>query len=195
MTADTPFLIFAAVMVGTPGPANMVALSAGARFGLRKCTGLILGLAGGKILLNIAMGAGLVAAIKDNPAVFGAAQWLSAAYMIWLAWQIAGAGMISRDVARPLTFRDGLIVHPLNPKAWAMTFGAFTQFTDPGAAWMPQVLVIIVGFAVMQLFFHTLWCAAGERIALLVAGKEAERILMISLGLIMLATLFWATAL
>ncbi len=194
MTLDTliPFLIFAAAMVSTPGPANMVALSAGARFGLRGCAGLIIGLTTGKVLLNIAMGAGLVAAIRAYPTVFEAAKWASAAYMIWLAWRIAGSSMMSRDVPNRLTFKDGVIVHPLNPKAWAMTLGAFTQFTDAAAPWTPQVLMIIAGFATMQLIFHTLWCAAGDRIASVVAGTKIERGLMITLGLATLATIIWA---
>lgn len=195
MTFDTliAFLVFAATMVGTPGPANMVALSAGARFGLRACFGLIAGLVTGKVLLNIAMGAGLVAALREYPMVFATAKWASAAYMVWLAWRIAGSSMTAQEATRPLAFRDGIVVHPLNPKAWIMTLGAFTQFTDTGQAWTPQVLTIITGFAAMQIIFHTIWCAAGDRIASVVAGTPKERVLMITLGVLMLATIVWAT--
>lgn len=189
----TAFLIFAAAMVGTPGPANMVALSAGARFGLLACIELIAGLVAGKVLLNIAMGAGLVVAIREYPTAFMTAKWASAAYMVWLAWRIAGSSIAMREATRPLTFRDGIIVHPLNPKAWVMTLGAFTQFTDSGQAWTPQVLMIIAGFAAMQILFHTIWCAAGDRIASVVAGTPIERVLMVTLGVLMLATIVWAT--
>jgi len=186
------FLVFAAAMVGTPGPANMVALSAGARFGLKACVGLILGLITGKVILNIAMGMGLVAMIRDYPLAFMTAKWASAAYMVWLAWRIAGSSMVPCEASRPLTFRDGVIVHPLNPKAWAMTLGAFTQFTDAELAWVPQVLGIMAGFAVTQIIFHTLWCAVGDRIASIVAGTARERLLMMVLGLITLTTIVWA---
>ena len=47
--ATTSFLIFAASQVGTPGPANMVLLGTGARFGFRAALpfvgGVILGVA------------------------------------------------------------------------------------------------------------------------------------------------------
>jgi len=186
------FLIFAAAMVGTPGPANMVALSAGARFGLRDCIGLILGLTAGKILLNIMMGAGLVAVIREYPLAFATARWASAAYMVWLAWRIAGSSLVARETHQQLTFMDGIVVHPLNPKAWAMTLGAFTQFTNVDQPWLPQVLAVIAGFAGMQLVFHTLWCAAGDRIASIVTGTRLERMLMIALGFLMLASIVWA---
>ena len=74
-----------------------------------------------------------------------------------------------------------------------MTLGAFTQFTDSGQAWTPQVLMIIAGFAAMQILFHTIWCAAGDRIASVVAGTPIERVLMVTLGVLMLATIVWAT--
>ncbi len=186
------FLLFASAMVGTPGPANMVALAAGARFGLRACLGLVFGLIVGKALLNIAMGAGLIAAIRDNPTIFAAAKWASAAYMVWLAWRIAGSSMVPGEAAKRLTFRDGVVVHPLNPKAWAMTITAFTQFTVADAPWLPQVLTIMAGFAAVQLVFHSLWCAAGARIAAVVAGTRAERALMIALGVLTLLTVIWA---
>lgn len=194
MTPETlsAFLLFAALMVGTPGPASMIALSAGARFGVRACIGLIGGMIAGKFLLIAALGAGLFGVLQGAPILFEAMRWASFAYMVWLSWRIAGMSMTAREAQRPLGFADGVIVHPLNPKAWAMITTALTQFTDLQAAWWPQVVAIMLGFAAMQSVFHTLWCAAGERIAALVAGTKVERGLMIALGLATLATLIWA---
>ena len=50
---------FIILMVGTPGPANLLAMSAGSQFGFYKCLPFNFGLTLGKILLNIAMGLGL----------------------------------------------------------------------------------------------------------------------------------------
>ena len=54
------FLIFAAAMVGTPGPANMVLLSAGARFGLRRALPFVAGVLLGKQLIIWPIGFGLM---------------------------------------------------------------------------------------------------------------------------------------
>ena len=51
---------FIAFMVGTPGPANLLAMLAGVRQGLRGCIGFISGLVFGKILLNLLIGLVLV---------------------------------------------------------------------------------------------------------------------------------------
>ena len=58
MTAYFALLGFIAFMVGTPGPANLLAMLAGVRQGLRDCIGFICGLVFGKILLNLLIGFG-----------------------------------------------------------------------------------------------------------------------------------------
>ena len=51
-------LVFVLLMVGTPGPANMLAMIGGARLGLRECLGFIAGLTVGKIGVNVLFGVG-----------------------------------------------------------------------------------------------------------------------------------------
>ena len=50
---------FIILMVGTPGPANLLAMSVGARYGFLKCVSFNIGLTLGKVFLNLAMGFGL----------------------------------------------------------------------------------------------------------------------------------------
>ena len=47
------FIIFVA---GTPGPANLLAMLAGAQKGFKPCIGFIIGLVAGKIPLDILVG-------------------------------------------------------------------------------------------------------------------------------------------
>ena len=56
-----PFLTFAVSQVGTPGPANMVLLATGARFGLRRALPFVAGVALGKQLIIWPLGLGLMA--------------------------------------------------------------------------------------------------------------------------------------
>ncbi|MGJ8612017.1 MAG: LysE family translocator, partial [Octadecabacter sp.] len=59
--AILPFLTFAASQVGTPGPANMILLTTGARFGLRRALPFVAGVALGKQLIIWPLGFGLMA--------------------------------------------------------------------------------------------------------------------------------------
>ena len=52
-------LTFVVFMVGTPGPANLVVMIVGARYGVRRSFGFIAGLIAGKAFLNLFIGFGL----------------------------------------------------------------------------------------------------------------------------------------
>ena len=66
-------------------------------------------------------------------------------------------------------FFNGLLVHPLNPKGWAMVIAAYTQFTSFGSAsltsnWALEVLIIASTFFLIQSVSHSVWCWAGSLI-------------------------------
>ena len=50
-----PLFMFVVVMVGTPGPANMVLMTAGASFGFSRAIPFLCGVTCGKLLLNLMM--------------------------------------------------------------------------------------------------------------------------------------------
>lgn len=174
-----PFAVFAAAMIGTPGPANMVLLTAGARFGLRAALPFVAGVALGKQLVIWPMGFGLLAVLTQLPWLFLALKYASVAYILYLAWRIAGARIAPGMAPQaPPRFADGLIVHPLNPKAWAMISAGFTSYVDVGTPALTATLSIAACLLAVQILMHPLWCWGGERLAAAISGHRAERVLM-----------------
>ena len=115
-------LVFVLLMVGTPGPANMLAMIGGARLGLAPCVGFIAGLTIGKVGVNVLFGVGLGLLLAEQAALLLALKLVSAAYLAWLAIQSWNPQVTDgQDSRKGLRFREGLIVHPLNPKAWVMS--------------------------------------------------------------------------
>ena len=80
-------LVFVLLMVGTPGPANMLAMIGGARLGLAPCVGFIAGLTIGKVGVNVLFGVGLGLLLAEQAALLLALKLVSAAYLAWLAIQ------------------------------------------------------------------------------------------------------------
>ncbi|MEO0936558.1 MAG: LysE family translocator [Pseudomonadota bacterium] len=190
--AVIPFAAFAASQVGTPGPANMALMATGARFGLRRALPFVAGVALGKQLIIWPIGFGLMELAAQYPALFTALKWASAAYILWLAWKIANLRLRPGAAAGTAPgFAAGLIVHPLNPKAWAMIVAGFTNFvalgTDPLTA-TATIAAVLLG---CQVLLHPLWTLAGVAIARTVAGTRAEPYLMYTLAaLTVLSVLF-----
>lgn len=178
-----PFAVFAAAMIGTPGPANMVLLTAGARFGLRRAVPFVLGVVLGKQLIIWPMGFGLLAVIAELPWLFTALKYVSVGYILFLAWRIAGAKIAPGAApASPPPLIDGLIVHPLNPKAWALISTGFTSYVAPGTPALTATLTIAGCLLAVQIVAHPLWCWGGERLAAAISGHRAERLLMVVLA-------------
>lgn len=190
--AILPLAVFAASQVGTPGPANLALMATGARFGLRAALPFVAGVALGKQLIIWPIGFGLMELAEAAPGVFAALKYISAAYIIWLAWKVANLRLGQGDATtKPPGFAAGLIVHPLNPKAWAMIFGGFTSFVAPGTPALTATATIAAVLLACQLILHPIWTFAGDRIAKSVAGKPAEPYLMWTLaGLTVASVLF-----
>ncbi|TDT77849.1 threonine/homoserine/homoserine lactone efflux protein [Litoreibacter halocynthiae] len=189
--AAASFAIFAASQVGTPGPANMALLATGARYGLRRALPFVAGVALGKQLVIWPVGFGLMQLADSAPWVFQTLKWVSAAYIIWLAWRVANMRLNTNIEAKAPGFAAGLIVHPLNPKAWAMITAGFTAFTEPGTPTLEATVTIALILLGVQLILHPIWTYGGERIARSVAGTPAEKYLMWTLAALTVASVLF----
>lgn len=190
--AIASFAVFAASQVGTPGPANMALMTTGARYGFRAALPFVAGVALGKQLVIWPVGFGLMELSARVPWVFETLKYVSAAYIIWLAWRVAHMRMGSGGgTATAPGFAAGLIVHPLNPKAWAMIMGGFTAFVAPGTPVVEATATIAAVLLCCQLVLHPLWTLAGEGIARTVAGTAVEPYLMWTLAAITVASVLF----
>ncbi|MDA7964234.1 LysE family translocator, partial [Ruegeria sp.] len=190
--ATTSFLIFAASQVGTPGPANMVLLGTGARYGFRAALPFVAGVILGKQLVIWPVGFGLLQLAEQAPAVFTVLKYASAAYICWLAWKIANLRLSRGDVtAAAPGFWAGLIVHPLNPKAWAMIIAGFTGFVGAGTTSFDATLTIALCLLICQVVLHPIWTFAGDRIAHVVEGRPIEKYLMWTLASLTVASVLF----
>jgi threonine/homoserine/homoserine lactone efflux protein len=190
--AAISFAVFAASQVGTPGPANMALLATGARFGLRAALPFVAGVALGKQLVIWPVGFGLMQLASGAPWIFETLKWVSAAYICWLAWKVANMRLSGGLQAGKVPgFMAGLVVHPLNPKAWAMIVTGFTTFVAVGTPTLQATATIAAILLASQMVMHPLWTYAGDRIAQTVAGTRAETYLMWTLaGLTVLSVFF-----
>lgn len=127
-------IIFSVAQIGTPGPANMALLATGASFGFRRALPFVVGVVVGKQLIIWPLGFGLMQLAESWPVLFLVMKYLSAVYIIYLAWHVANMRLkFGQGEGSAPGFWAGLIVHPLNPKAWGMITTAFTSFVGTGA--------------------------------------------------------------
>ncbi|MGB1234868.1 MAG: LysE family translocator [Planktomarina sp.] len=187
-----PFMLFAASQVGTPGPANMALLATSARFGVRRILPFMLGVILGKQFIIWPLGFGLMEVATSAPAVYTAMTYAAATYICYLAWRVAGMSLnTDQTVATAPGFAAGLIVHPLNPKAWAMITTGFA-FVPAGTSTLVATAWIAGLLLLCQTILQPLWAIAGEIIAKTIQGTRYERVLFITLAILTVVSVFYA---
>ncbi len=179
------FIPFAFSQVATPGPANMAMMATGARFGFRAALPFVAGVILGKQLIIWPIGYGIMEIASQVPFLFEILKFLSALYIIWLAWRVANMRLSSGEPSLDAPgFWSGLLVHPLNPKAWAMILVGFTNFVESDTATFYATLYIAGSLLMIQIICHPIWTLFGDRIAKFIIGKKYERVFMWFLALI-----------
>ena len=179
------FIPFAFSQVATPGPANMAMLATGARFGFRAALPFVAGVILGKQLIIWPIGYGIMEVASQIPLLFEILKFLSALYIIWLAWRVANMRLSSGEPSVDAPgFWSGLLVHPLNPKAWAMILVGFTNLVDSDTKTFYATLYIAASLLIIQIICHPIWTLFGDRIAKFIIGKKYERVFMWFLALV-----------
>jgi threonine/homoserine/homoserine lactone efflux protein len=193
------FFIFATIMVITPGPANLVLMSSGARFGFYKSIPFVIGVTFGKLFLTLGLGLGFLTLVYSNEFLLNGIKILGTAYIFWLSWKILFLKLdknSSSDHVPSLT--NGLLVHPLNPKAWAMIIAAYTQFTSFGSSnleisWLTEVAIVASTFFAIQAVSHSLWCLGGGLIFnFLVKTNISRQIVVTFLSVLTIGTVIYS---
>ncbi|WP_257458102.1 LysE family translocator [Archangium lipolyticum] len=155
---------FALALSITPGPVNVVALSAGARHGLRASLRHVFGATLGFTLLLLAIGLGLHEAFMTWPWLASSLRLAGVVYLLYLTWKLwSDDGQLggANDDTRP-GYWSGALMQWLNPKAWLACVAGMGAFAAGG-----RVAVIgrfaAIYFVVCYLSIAC-WAAVGNSI-------------------------------
>ena len=181
--------LFACSMVASPGPANMVLLTAGSQFGLKKSQPFVFGIIFSKQLIIWPIGFGILSIFNLFPNLIIFFKIISCCYILFLAWKILNFRIKPKsDFLVAPSFFHGLPVHPTNPKAWAMVSVSFANYTWISNNPFISTLVVALTFFFIQLIFHNLWCYSGHQLRRKFKGTKFESWLMKILSSLMIAS-------
>ena len=160
--------LFALVGSITPGPNNIMLMTSGANFGLRRSLPLALGIIVGFPMLIALSGLGAATILLAHPGAAVAFRAGCAIVVLWLAWKLARSSPATARTTRgkPVSFFEALSLQFINAKAWVVAIAASALFA-PGGSYT-DVAVLTGVFLVVNVP-----CAA----AWLVAGRGIERVL------------------
>ncbi|MCB4821469.1 LysE family translocator [Roseicella aerolata] len=168
---------FAVAMSATPGPNNALAAATAANFGLRRSLPMVLGVSIGFPVMLVLVAFGAAELLRGVPEVMLVLRWVGAAWMLWLAWQIATAAPAATGMAagRPMTLLQAALFQWVNPKAWIIAAGAIATYTGGTGGLRREALVLAAMFAVAAFGSLLGWAALGAGTARLLRSPQALR--------------------
>jgi threonine/homoserine/homoserine lactone efflux protein len=177
----TALLVFCTAMSFSPGPNTTLSTALAANLGLKGALRFCLAVPAGWTLLMVGSGLGLGALVLGVPALRWAVKLAGVAYMLWLAWKLAGSAQLAEVDTRRLqvSFWQGVGLQFLNIKAWMLALtltagwvvnAAGQPASNPGER-LAIICVLMIAFAFTSNFVYALvgsllrqWLAQGRRL-------------------------------
>lgn len=156
-------ILFVLSTSGTPGPNNIMLLSSGLNFGVRRSVPHILGINLGFPLMIIGVGIGLLSIFHTWPELFIVMKVIGGCYLLYLAYRIATTPVTleANAQAKPLSFFQAAAFQWVNPKAWVMALSAIVTFTSAESVSTNSLFLIALFYCLFGLPCSFTWMLAG----------------------------------
>lgn len=190
-------LTFAAAvffLIITPGPGVLSAAGVGAAYGMRSGLRYVLGLFIGNNLVILAVVSGLAALILANPFVRTVLFALSTAYLLYLALRIALAGskLVFVTAHSEPGVIAGILLQPINPKAYAVNTALFSGFAILPDAWASEVIWKLLIANAIWVPIHVIWVWFGVRLKALDLAPTRQKLINFAMAASMLVVVVLA---
>ena len=187
-------LVFAFVASVTPGPNNLMLLASGVSFGLRRTLPHLLGVGLGFAVMVALVGLGLGRVVAAWPPVYTAMKVAGVAYLLWLAWKLAGAGAVRMEdgearQGRPMTFLGAAAFQWVNPKGWVMAVTATATYSVPDRFTASALLVALV-FGLVGLPASGSWAVFGVWLRRWLAEPRVVRVFNVTMAVLLVLSLW-----
>jgi threonine/homoserine/homoserine lactone efflux protein len=204
MTSDQllALSVFAAVSSGTPGPNNLMILTSGVNFGMKRSIPHLMGITLGFCFMIFCVGMGLQTMFSVVPQLEMILRYVGTVYLLWLAWKIANSGPISSGSgdakssdAKPMGFWAATAFQWVNPKAWFMAISAITTYASTAASAevgskLVQVLLVVLVFGIINLPLVACWGWFGSAMRRFLQDPKNLKIFNVTMAVLLIASLY-----
>ncbi|MEI5638980.1 MULTISPECIES: LysE family translocator [unclassified Pseudoalteromonas] len=172
-------VLFAASSSVTPGPNNIMVMTSGLNFGIRKSLPLLTGICVGFTVMLLLVGLGFSQLFEIFPHLYFIIKCIGVLYLLYLAYLIAisAEGVESDKPIRPFSFMKGALFQWVNAKAWVVATGALAAFTTVGANFFGQNVMIALTFFVVSFPCVGVWLIFGSLLKNALNNSSRSRII------------------
>lgn len=189
--------VFAAVSSGTPGPNNLMILTSGVNFGMKRSIPHLMGITLGFCFMIFCVGMGLQTMFTVFPQLETVLRYVGTLYLLWLAWKIVNSGPPSSTTgegktAKPMGFWAATAFQWVNPKAWFMAISAITTYasTTGGGSKLVQVLLVVLIFGLINLPLVACWGWFGSAMRQFLQDPKKLKLFNWTMAILLVASLY-----
>jgi len=188
---------FAVIAAFTPGPNNLLLMTSGALFGLKRTVPHLVGILFGVASVVTAAVFGLGTVVARWPWTLTSIKALGAAWLAWLSLRFFKAAISSNTArqetqrpatSRPFRFHEGLLFQWVNPKGLVASLssaGAYIAIAEH--TWQRAVILVSV-FLVTGFAACSTWLVAGTTLKRFMSEGRAAPYVNATMGLLILLT-------
>jgi len=183
---------FCVVTLFTPGPNNIMLMTSGLNFGIRRTLPHMVGVSLGFAFMVLGVGFGLGTLFETWPVLYPVLKYVGACYLLFLAWKIANSGPVksSNDArGKPMTFIQAVAFQWVNPKAWVMAVGATSAYA--AVAVFPFNVLIMSGlYGSLGFASAGTWVGFGLGLQRMINNPRSVRVFNWAMAVLLVASLY-----
>jgi threonine/homoserine/homoserine lactone efflux protein len=187
MSLLTAMISFSLAMSISPGPVNMLIVSSGANYGIRKTFAFVSGATIGFILLLLFIDLGFFKIINLYPYFLKYLAVAGSLFIIYMGFSLASSRS-ELDIKKEKlpTFIQGFLLQWLNPKAWVACLAGVSLFSVPNdnAVFLTFSFVYFV-VCYTALFF---WSVLGDKVTIFLNSEFRLKIFNLLMGGLLIVT-------
>jgi threonine/homoserine/homoserine lactone efflux protein len=176
----------------TPGPNNIMLMTSGMNFGIKRSIPHVLGICVGFPVMIILIGLGFSIVFEKFPILHEVIKILGLVYLLYLSWLIANASpdKLESKESKPFTFLQAALFQWVNPKAWVVATSSISAYTTLEGNIYSQVFIIAISFFFAAIIATSTWLVFGKGIKQVLQSTKQQRIFNISMAALLVASVF-----
>lgn len=172
----------------SPGPVNMIIISSGVNYGIKRTMPYVSGATFGFTLLLLFVGLGFFQVINAFPIFLKYLTFGGSLFIIYMGYKIASSKpdiKVNKERAIP-KFYEGFLLQWLNPKAWIACVSGASIFSSTESC-MPFLTFTSIYFLVCYASL-ALWAVLGDKVSFLLTNTFRLRLFNFFMGLSLIVT-------
>lgn len=187
-------LLAALPLMGSPGPATLSTAATGSVYGIARGLPYLSGICLGTATVLAIIATGVTGVLFTVPGLMPVLTVAAAAYILYLAYRIATAPILSEDKGdRPApAFAGGYLLAIANPKAYAAIGAVYTSVIVIADAPIRDAAVKLIVLSTVIVAVNTTWLILGAGLARLLRHPTAGRIANVTFAVLLIGSVVLA---